>query len=623
MSNPTPHNLLPLLPGFTGRESEFETVSAQVASHPVSHLCGPAGVGKTELARTVAHQLAAGGGYPGGVWHLNLTGAGAECSLTGDLILASQKGAQGLSLIVWDQVDDLLAAAPERLKDAVDNLSRDGNSRHLVVSRAALADTPGTALTPLAGDDLKVLAARSDVDAALQKATKGLDNAARRLLPILSAFPGGATGEGLHATFGDDWNEVLAELEKRGLAVSRGGRHEVPGGVIPWLEARSAEWRLDVYRDQVAVHLQQMLAECRRQTGRGQFADALRYLEAEWCNLRAAFAWALQRAESDQVDMEDHFNLVIDYCSSLFHLFTNKGMLGEGLGWMGEGVKAGEVVGDRPQETALMRDYRGVLRVQVNDRLGAREDFVVARTAFGELGERMAQAMAAYHLGQLCYEEDDLDTALECFEEALVPMRGVEANRTFAAQASTFLGQIYLKKGEFENAREEFEDAIELYREGVVSPDLPVAARFGLAQAAFLDDRMETAQAFTREAVEAMLLLPPRIATGGVSQVIGLARTLSSRADGFPLLGELADALDAQLKSYRSKPPRPEFVRDWQLTCEVFDRVSAVVRTAAAAANGDADARQRLPEQAAETDRITGGVLNLSAWSGELLAADG
>ncbi|MDH4228442.1 MAG: tetratricopeptide repeat protein [Nitrospirota bacterium] len=660
MSHTTPHNLLPVSNAFCGRDTELDSLANQVVEHSVSHLCGLAGIGKTALATALGHRLRAGSDFPGGIWHVSLDAASGESAWAGDLtrILGTTGPGPGRLLVLWDQTDSLLEVDPEKIAATLSELFPSTLAHHLVVARQALPETPGTLLGGLAqefaasvfdatrkavgihgaatlpagatGNPLALLLAAhasangtapqvaDTAETAIQRATTHLDTTGRRLLVILSALPGGVTGEALHSIIGDDWNDGLEALEKSGLAIASGSRHATHPAVTLWLEQHADEWRLDTYRDQVAFYLQHMLNACKEQVSSGNMGAVLRYMDGEWSNLRAAFSWAVKRIEQQGADMEEQQAVVMDFALGLFHLFTYRRMTADGIRWLDRGLAAGQTLG-RPQELALLYDYRGLLRVEMNQQELAREDFLLAWQAFRNSDDDQPAAMTAYHLGQLALDMQNLAEAREYFELALPVLRR-NKNRMFAAQVGTLLGQVYLKDHEYENAHEEFTDALELYAEGTLSPELRIAAMFGLAQASAQDRQPETAATEARQALEALMQMPPRAATALILNVVNTARSFASAGSGAILLEGLGAALEEALAQYRTKAPRPEFVNDWRLTCELFGRLASVVNTAAAAVGGDKEAREFLVELARDVDQSTGRLMRLEEWTQSLVA---
>lgn len=68
-------------PGFVGRRTELERVSAALAEHRLVTVTGVGGVGKTRLALRAAHRAA--DRYPDGAWWTDLT------PLDGDRLLVA------------------------------------------------------------------------------------------------------------------------------------------------------------------------------------------------------------------------------------------------------------------------------------------------------------------------------------------------------------------------------------------------------------------------------------------------------------------------------------------------------------------------------------------------------
>jgi len=118
MTSTTPHNLLPVCKAFTGRDDDLDRLQTLIGQHRVCQLSGPAGIGKTELARAVGHRLRDTGDYPHGVFHLSMDNAGRPASLLGELVfLLRFNETKGIKksiggrrmLLIWDQLDSLLA----------------------------------------------------------------------------------------------------------------------------------------------------------------------------------------------------------------------------------------------------------------------------------------------------------------------------------------------------------------------------------------------------------------------------------------------------------------------------------------------------------------------------------
>ncbi|MGI5273507.1 BTAD domain-containing putative transcriptional regulator [Nonomuraea sp. CA-218870] len=72
----TAGNLPAPVAGLIGRDGEVAELRALLGERRLVTLAGPGGVGKTRLAVEVAHGLTGPGAYPGGVWLVELIGAG-------------------------------------------------------------------------------------------------------------------------------------------------------------------------------------------------------------------------------------------------------------------------------------------------------------------------------------------------------------------------------------------------------------------------------------------------------------------------------------------------------------------------------------------------------------------
>ncbi len=695
MNSPIPHNLRPVSRAFCGRDTDIEAVLKVLTQERVSHLTGPAGIGKSELCRAVGHKALEKGLFPHGVFYLNMDGAGEVASLMGTLVLAFRLNetrpleetlAGRKVLLIWDQMDEMAAHKATEIRAFL--FERFGNVdsvHHLIVSRAPLADTPGytlgalpdndafdvfcahlpdsvstspeqddTALAdvlvkldgnPLAirltstwcrpprwthlieeGFDSCPLADGVDLPhglrLALAIAGDDLNEEAIRLMGLLHGFVGGATGVTLSATYGGDWEEAAALLIKTGLCEVAGERHYLHAAVREYAQAVTGN-RAEAYREQVAMHLHQMVNECKNMMDEGKLSEALRYMTQEWVNLRAAFSWAVTRMQQDGVDVEEDSQLVLHFSLTLFHLFTDRGMISEGLAWMSAGIAAGEEV-DRFHEVALAQDYAGLLYVRLGDREAAKAKFIAALATFREIGEQFGASSVGYHLGLLQFEDRDLDAARESFEEALPLLRAVK-NRAFAAQAATYLGEIQLAQGESEAAYQTLTDAADLYEEGTVGPEIKAGALFALSRVALVTDHDEESPRRLEEALTTCLALPPRISTSFLPKLMELAQVAVDR-QGSPL-GKLADVLKKQVTEFGTTTPDPNFQRDWEMAHTLYD-IMVTLYTGLDPVFGGGDsspddvqqAREALTGTARALDQASGGFLAAEQWVNTRLA---
>lgn len=590
-------------------------------------------------------------------------------------------------LLIWDQIDQIAASQADAVRDfLVERFGSVDGVHHLIVSREAFADTPGHTLPGLSPDDafdafcahlpesVSTTPEKDDKDLhqvlnkldgnplairltsiwcrpprwthliseafdscpladgialphglglSLAIAFDDLNEASIRMAGLLHGFVGGATSVTLSATYGDDWEEAIGPLIKTGLCDVAGERHYLHPAVREYAGAVAGN-RAEAYREQVAMHLHQMINECKSIMDVGKLDEALRYMMQEWVNLRAAFFWAVARMQQGGVDVEEDSQLVLHFCLTVFHLFTDRGMMSEGLSWMKAGIAAGEEV-DRFHEVALARDFAGLLHVRLGNREEARAAFTASLSTFREIGEEFGASSVGYHLGLLQFEERDLDAARTSFEEALPRLRAVK-NRAFAAQAATYLGEIQLAQGEAEVAYQTLTDAAELYEEGTVGPEIRAGALFTLSRVALITDHEEECPGRLEEALTTCFNLPPRMAVSFLPRLMELARVAVERP-GSPL-GALSEVLGKHVAAFGSATPNPEFQRDWEMARTLYGLMATLYsQLDPAFGKGEAGpeavqaARKALTDTTRALDQASGGFLGAEQWATNRLAA--
>jgi tetratricopeptide (TPR) repeat protein len=680
MSSNTPHNLLPVSRAFTGRDAELQALVERLQGQRVTWLTGPAGVGKTELARAAGHRVREGGLFPGGVFHLSLEAAGGVATLTGDLVFTLRidetkppkvafEGPR--RLVIWDQMDDVMACRPERVREVIgEHLADAEGLHHLVICREGAPDPealalaglapeaafqafvnhlpdsvsarpePGdpalaAALAPLEGNPLAIrlasrwcrpprganvladgLAATARTETEFQGAAgrglglalDGLEEPDTRLLGLLGALPAGADGETLYAIHGEEWEAPAIRLEVHGLTETVGGRHLLHPAARSVLPTFLGPQRTETLWDQAAFHVHNSLAECRNQLEGGSTESPMRYMTREWENLRASFARAVQHLEQGTgIDEDEDARLVVDGALTVFHLFFARRMLSEGLAWTTAAIEAAERV-DLTHELTTLTDYAGLFQVRLGDTEAAARSFADAVEAYRDMGQETGVGSASYHLGLLRYQGGDMGGARECFQTAYELLRASQ-NRAFAAQSATYLAQIDLAEGDAEAAYETLNEAVELYQEGTVDIELRIAAHFTLARAAALADHPEESLDHARIGAQAAFVIHPRAAGAAIPQILRLTDAYVRAQPKLvgPFAGDVAALVD-RLKAAR---PDPKLMRAWQVSAQLLGKVAPLltaVGEVVAGAEGSELVRSQSREDLREAARALDGV---------------
>ncbi|MER5206076.1 NB-ARC domain-containing protein [Streptomyces sp. NPDC002825] len=242
-------------PGFVGRRTELERISAALAEHRLVTVTGVGGVGKTRLALRAAHRAA--GGFPDGAWWTDLT------QLDGDRLLVA---------LVADSVD---------LADHTPGMATTGLCRRLADDRLLLVlDSCEHLAEPCARLVTELLAAAPGLT-VLATSRRPLGVAGERVVALDPLPPaGGDALELLRRAAGEDFTaagpagEICVRLEGIPLA----------------LELAAAQIRLqgaEAVRDQLGTRLD---------APPGARFDLLAHPERVWPSrhrtLRAAIGWS-------------------------------------------------------------------------------------------------------------------------------------------------------------------------------------------------------------------------------------------------------------------------------------------------------------------------------------------
>jgi tetratricopeptide (TPR) repeat protein len=642
-----PHNLLPVSRAFTGREAELDALAGAVRERRVTWLTGPAGIGKTELARAVGHRVREADAFPGGVFHLSLEGAGAVATLMGDLALALgvdetrpvEAAFEGPPrLVIWDQMDGVLARAPERVRQVIEErLAPADDVHHLIVCRAGAPDGApenGMVLEGL-GPEAAFAAFGNHLPESVSARPEPGDPGLAKALP---EFGGNPLAIRLAALWcrPPRWTTVLPE----GLDTARRPQAPFEGPLGAALALALVDLDHDAERmlcllsafpdgaNEATLHATygdewEKPASALQTTGLTDavggrhtvhpafrpLAPALmnpRQLEGLWdqaaFHLQQALVEAKAQIQSGRADAPLRF------------LMSEWENLRAAFNWAVERLGEGSI--DEADDARLVLDY-GLVLFQLFYRQRMLSEGLAWMEVCIDAADRadlpLQHATVTDYAGLFQVRLGDRQGALDSFEAALGEYRqmgdangigtaayhlgqlryeqgdgegarecfetAIESlrggvNRAFAAQSATYLGQIQMTAGENETACETLAEALELYEEHTFDPALRLTALFSLAQAYALTDHGVESLEHARTGLKAAFLLHPRTAGMAVPHILKLTGTYVEREE---LLGPFVRDVRGLVGRLQEAKPRENLRQEWRLACQLLDRVATLL----------------------------------------------
>jgi predicted ATPase/class 3 adenylate cyclase len=278
----------------------------------------------------------------------------------------------------------------------------------------------------------------------------------QRLFRCFSLFAGGCTFEAAEVVCGANTDTLHSLIDKslvRRRATHEGSRYWMletirefalerldARGEAPRLQHRHAEYFLRLVESEVS--------ELR---GPGQ-AAALRRLEGDHANLRAAVAWACTERDAE---------LALRLAASLWRFWWVRGLLAEGRRWLSE-VLALPVEGLEAVRATVLEGAAALAWGQAD--LGPAEAHAeVALELFRLIDDKRGVARALNHLGLVSQERGAYERARSFFDESGALARELGNERGYAV-AVVNLGGLALIEGDYGRAREFSERGLRLHR---------------------------------------------------------------------------------------------------------------------------------------------------------------
>ncbi len=180
---------------------------------------------------------------------------------------------------------------------------------------------------------------------------------------------------------------------------------------------------------------------------------ALARIEAEFDNLRAALAWALER------DAETALRLA----GGLWQAWERGDRRAEAASWLDRALAHPDAATASPAARARAMTAAGTLAAFRDDHAQAEGLLARGVAAWREIGEPVELARALLHLGETVHRQGEPGRAEALWEEALGLFREPEDARSIA-EIHNLLGFAAFDQGRFERAEAMFERAIALVR---------------------------------------------------------------------------------------------------------------------------------------------------------------
>ena len=370
----------------------------------------------------------------------------------------------------------------------------------------------------------------------------------QRLFRSLSLFAGGCTFEAAEVVCGADADTLQSLIDK-----SLVRKRATEGGSRYWMLETIREFAFErLAADGEATRLQHLHAEhclvliereAAELRGPGQ-AAALRRLESEHANLRAAIAWACAQGQAE---------LALRLAAFLWRFWWVRGLLSEGRRWLG--IVLVLPVEELEAVRATVLEGASALAWGQADAEQAEAHAEGALELFRRIDDRRGVARALNHLGLVSQERGAYERARGYFDESGALARELGNERGYAV-AVVNLGGLALIEGDYMRARELSELGLRLHR-GHDSRDGEAISRLNLGFAALEEGAAGEARKQLEESCELFRELGfTEYHSFALEGLAGLAAVSGAPAEAARLLGRaeaLREAADASLGPFERR----------------------------------------------------------------------